>query len=968
MSTMRIRKQLWIAFVLFFQSLSYAQQAMPDAVQPHSVYTKLLNPREYPEDGRRYVKPPTWHLFGNQTHFTTMRGFQMKDGKLVDYAEDFERYTRTFDLGDVIWPNCRFLAATNIPDMVQEMKRRNLFMYEVWGYVPGSGPGDWHQFTLSKEISDLFISELGDKWLGMDMGEQDGRYLLGYSKSMSPLAANRFEQYLNFHRHISRIANDTGNRMAALTAVTYGHYLIKDGFYTMVGAEAAQMHPNGQIFYAFNRGAGKEYGVPWFGNASVFNRWGWKSYGSEGKTNSPTKGTSLSLMKRLLYSHILYNSMVVGFEGSWFDGDKLSPVGKIQQAAQQWVRKNPDIGVHQTPVGVMTDFYAGWFFPNYNEILYRVWGNLPYGPGDYLTNNVFGMLYPVYQVSSFYRDEAGFLTATPYGDNADALLSDAPVWIIKRYPLLFVAGELSGGAEIKDKLQEYVNSGGHLLITAGSLQNLPGGIAGISVTGGPVEFAQGEKVQLPDSIIEEQQGFQLMPLQFPSESSVLATVRGKEAVVSIKCGKGKITVFASPFGIGEKPQINGPVIQMEDTPLPNPYPLLRHAQFYLDKALAAQKLFDTGENLSLITCRRKTGEYVLGIGNNTWDELPLKIESYVGKIKSINELKLDQSEKKYPEYLPEKLIGKNIGNSDNYHIAGGDFRIFVVDVEEEGVTELFDSLPKLSEFTKLLPLNGINNLTDEVLARPTFFQHFDGIVVDWKYLNQKEKKALEKERTWPKLQKLQIWVDLSSGINLFPDLRLVNNIEEEYKNSMETIKDLIDKMKILGSENLILSLHTQVENNISETDTWLDFEKSITEICTYAEKSNITVYLKGLEGNKLPRNWNDYVSFINKVNQPNMKLALNTAALIDKGVSPDAIEKVKEKIGVWLVSAPRYDLSNRLWNLNSSIQSYDKLNDLERIVDVANRLPVISDVIFDNKDEEYIESVALDKLIDKLLK
>ncbi len=195
--------------------MSYAQQAMPDAVQRHFVYTKPLNPREYPDDVRRYVKPPTWQLFGNQTHFTTMRGFQMKDGKLVDYVEDFERYTSTFDLGDVIWPNCRFLAATNIPDMVQEMKRRNLFMYEVWGYVPGSGPGDWHQFTLSKETADLFISELGDKWLGMDMGEQDGRYLLGYSKSMSPLAANRFEQYLNFHRHISRIANDTGNRIIA---------------------------------------------------------------------------------------------------------------------------------------------------------------------------------------------------------------------------------------------------------------------------------------------------------------------------------------------------------------------------------------------------------------------------------------------------------------------------------------------------------------------------------------------------------------------------------------------------------------------------------------------------------------------------------------------------------------------------------------------------------------------------------
>ena len=66
-----------------------------------------------------------------------------------------------------IWPNCNFLPATNIPDMVQEMKRRNLFMYQIWGYVPGSGPGTWHQFKLSEETSNLFNKELGDKWLGM---------------------------------------------------------------------------------------------------------------------------------------------------------------------------------------------------------------------------------------------------------------------------------------------------------------------------------------------------------------------------------------------------------------------------------------------------------------------------------------------------------------------------------------------------------------------------------------------------------------------------------------------------------------------------------------------------------------------------------------------------------------------------------------------------------------------------------
>jgi len=91
MPSKRLVKQLWVVCVLLCQSFCYSQQVIPDVVQKHFVYTKLLNPREYPEDGRRYVKPPTWHLFGNQTHFTTMRGFQMKDGKLVDYAEDFER-------------------------------------------------------------------------------------------------------------------------------------------------------------------------------------------------------------------------------------------------------------------------------------------------------------------------------------------------------------------------------------------------------------------------------------------------------------------------------------------------------------------------------------------------------------------------------------------------------------------------------------------------------------------------------------------------------------------------------------------------------------------------------------------------------------------------------------------------------------------------------------------------------------
>ncbi len=90
------------------------------------------------------------------------------------------------------------------------------------------------------------------------------------------------------------------------------------------------------------------------------------------------------------------------------------------------------------------------------------------------------MLYPGYQDSSYFHDESGFLTPTPYGDAADCLLSDAPGWLLARYPLLVVAGELEGGAEIRDKFEAYMKGGGHLLITAGNLAKLPEGLAGIT--------------------------------------------------------------------------------------------------------------------------------------------------------------------------------------------------------------------------------------------------------------------------------------------------------------------------------------------------------------------------------------------------------------------------------------------------------------------------------------------------------
>lgn len=925
---------------------------------PLKVYGQLLNPRGHPDDARRSVKPPDWGVFGNQAHFTTMRQFQIRDNKLVNYADDFERYTKTFDLGDVIWPNSRFLTATNIPDMVEEMKRRNLFLYEIWGYVPGSGPGQWHQFTFSPETASLFQSKLGDHWLGMDMGEQDGRYVIAYAAEMYPSSGDRLLQYLNFHNHVEGIGNDLGNKMAALVTIPFGHYLVKEGLYTMVGAEAAQKHPNAQVFYAFNRGAGKQYGVPWFGNASIYNRWGGKRYGPRG---TPTRGTSLALMKRLLYSHILYNSVVVGFEDGWFDGDQLSPIGRIQQAAQKWVREVGQPGVMQTPIAVMNDFYTGWIFPDYNNILYRVWGNLPYGPGDYLMNDVFDMLYPGYRDSSFFHDEQGFATATPYGDSADALLSDAPGWLLSRYPVLVVAGELSGGLEIRDKLQAYVEQGGRLFITAGSLRKLPGGLAGIQSQGRPRSFSAGQRISVGSSSLTEDQPFDLFPILFPRAARILASVNGTPAIVETGAGKGSVTVFANPFGVSSASAVKEPVVRVEDKPLPNPYPMLRHVRTVLAAAFQGQKYFDVGDGLSLITCRRGKGDYTLGISNNSLRELPMRIVSNVGPIKSVEELPLDQSEKQAVGYLPGGFEKAPIGVSGKDTIAGADIRIFRVRVEETGVEELPHAVPPPNPKSRFLPLRGMRRIQDEILSRPTFFQHFDGVSVDWKYLADREPGTLQKEAGWLGLQKVRVLVDLTSGINLFPDLRLVNNIESEYRRSMESIRNVVAKMPAIGAHDLLLSLHKPVENNITLADQWKGFEDSVREICRDAESSQITVYLRFASGNKLPRDLDEALGFIERVGARNLRLAPSTALLLESRADAQQLAaKLKEHVGWWLLNTPATDVAGRLWNEYGPVAGSGREKELTALLDIDPDLPMLADVAYSSQDQEYADAVALD--------
>jgi len=938
-----------------------AEQAVSEERTPamRRVYTHLMDPRAHPDYDRRHVRPPSWDAFDNRTRFATLRGFGVDDGQIVHYVEEIEKYTRAYGLGDVLWPSYPIVFAENLGDLADEIRQRGLFLFDIWGYVPGSGPGGyWQQYKPPAEVFDLLESKLGDHWLGMDVGEQDGRYIGGYAPQMHPISGNRFEQYLNFQRHFQHMCDELGNKMSTLVSLNFGHHFLKEGVYATIGAETAQALPNGQVYYAFIRGAGKQYGVPWFGNASVWNRWGWKTYGAQGDSNGPTKGTSLNLLKRLMYNHILYNCVFVGFEASWFEGDQLSPVGRIQQAARNWVAEHGQPGVMHTPVALLTDFFAGWSFPRhlYTGNVYRVWGNLPYEAGDYLTDGVLDLFYPGYQDASYFHNESGFITPTPYGDAADCLLSDAPPWLLARYPVLVAAGWLAGGLELRDKLAAYVEAGGHLLVTAANLAKFDDGLGGIAVTGPAVRFPAGQGIEA----VAETVPFELWPLSLPEGARVLARCGDMPAAVQVGCGKGNVTVLASPFGIGCEPAVNT-IPNQVDQPFLTPYPLLNHVRSVLDAVFREQALFEVGEGLSLITCRKTTGEYTLGICNNALEQRPFEIVSRCGEVESIAELSLDQSDKEAAGYLPEGFEAADIGTSGGEAIAGGDVRVFRVKVREQGVEEIPHAAPPARPRGRALPLRGNRPIKEEVLARPTFFEHFDAVVVDWRYIHQRDTDALENEAGWIARQGLRVYVDLTSGINLYPDLRLVNNIEEDYAASRAAILDVIDKMQALGAHDLILSLHRTPENNISREQTWASFEDTLRALCAQAAERGTTLYLR--TSSKAGASPNELMPMIDRIAAPNLLLAPSIALLLHHKADPDETANVvKDKLGLWLLSAPDYDVAGALWTTNTPIAERVPPDTLAPLLAIAPDAPILLDAVYANQDREYLDARALARL------
>ncbi len=659
-----------------------------------------------------------------------------------------------------------------------------------------------------------------------------------------------------------------------------------------------------------------------------------------------------------MYSHLLYNSAAVGFENGWFLNNKLSPIGKIQQSANHWLQKNGMPGTMLTPTAVLTDFQCGWSFPRhlYTGNTYRVWGTIPYESGDYLTNNVMDMIYPGYQDSSYFHDETGFLTPTPYSDSADNLLSDAPLWLLDRYSLIIAADDLKGRLETKDKLTEYVRHGGRLVLTAGNIAEF-NGLAGISVSqkqnadpNEPILFSDGTK-------IKENGPFDWYKMTLPEGSNILAKYKDQPVAAKVPFGKGSIIVLASDWGISSKSAVSKTIDNNVDQHLINPYPMLAHVRAVMDSELKRTVLFDVGDGLGSIVCRKEKGVYTIGIFNNDFKEKPFRINSKIGKIESVKELPVDTSERSAVGFLPEGFEKSDCGKHSDKTMAGADVRIFEVRVQEQNIEEIARIVPDPNPKNRFLALREYRPIKEQILIRPTFFQHYDGVVVDWKYLNERTIDTVKKEAGWLRRHKVRVAVDFTSGMNLFPDLRLVKNDLPEYDKSLRIIREVIDKAVIWGAETAVISGHKLPETSYDPQQGFKDMRESFIELSKYARSKNMTLAVR--IGLNYPRNIAEMNQIVNADPGKTIRFVPALRHLNEFFGSNPSKEAINKTAFVLLSGSLKDPVNGGYWTENAPLYKGEPIDGAFDIIRKCKDLPIFFDSFYKNQNEEYRDLMFL---------
>ena len=223
----------------------------------------------------------------------------------------------------------------------------------------------------------------------------------------------------------------------------------------------------------------------------------------------------------------------------------ISPMAKINIHFYDHIVKKRDRGVSVTPVALVFDRHHGYFPLYFGN---AVWGLFP--PTEMekvmwaLDSRVFRRV----------KDNDAY-TTSPFGDIFDVVTNDSGTDFLKTYQALYLTGDVTLDKDFAARLQEYVRSGGTLVVNAellrkyNTLKPVFTGCVPTARTGS----SRGTYSLLSGTVIPERFSYQyriVKPLDKAQVIAVTTDAGQHPAIILNRFGKGRVIV-TTPFHMKE---------------------------------------------------------------------------------------------------------------------------------------------------------------------------------------------------------------------------------------------------------------------------------------------------------------------------------------------------------------------------------------------------------------------------------
>lgn len=332
----------------------------------------------------------------------------------------------------------------------------------------------------------------------------------------------------------------------------------------VLGTESAGASPYIPWQMAMVRGAARQYGARWtwyfgasFGDAlRTFTDEGPYVLDLEGMkidNRNSMIGTSLAHTRRTLLNAYLQNASFFHPEQGYnlFDtSGQLNPMGWPYDEMLRLASRHPDRGVINTPVAVLLDKAHGWDKYGYNGM--RLWDEQPLARPDRMIDQFFNIAY-----FPFPKNEGDPVTDLNvpwpngyFGDIFDVLVtSPTKLDAVQSYPVVFCVGDTRLDAKWAQRLKQYVNDGGTLVINAEQV------VAGMddAFLGAKLGKAQKEA----SGVLCARDNEQLSGTVFPYREATATTAQviartpgGDPIALRNKVGKGQVILTTPSYLLG----------------------------------------------------------------------------------------------------------------------------------------------------------------------------------------------------------------------------------------------------------------------------------------------------------------------------------------------------------------------------------------------------------------------------------